>query len=129
MGKLIIIIDDSPTIRKIFEVTLHRAGYEVMCFSSAEYAITWLKSAEARIPDLVFVDLLLPKMNGYSAIRFLREHQAFRHIPFVIISRCHGALDKLKGRLVGAVDYLEKPIETATILSAVHRYLDAAGTA
>ena len=108
MGKLVMIIDDSPTIRKIFEVTLQRADYEVMCFPNAEHAITWLKSAEARIPDLVFIDLLLPKMNGYSAIRFLRKHQAFREIPFVILSRCNGLVDKVKGRLVGAVCYARK---------------------
>jgi len=83
----------------------------------------WFKSGEAHIPGLIFVDIGLPKMDGYSVIRHFRAESAFDQTFFVIISRRDGKLDKLKGRLVGAHAYLTKPFKTAELLSVVQSYL------
>lgn len=119
------VIDDSITVCKIFEVCLHRAGYEVKCCPDGVLAIQWLKARGAPIPDLIFVDLGLPNLDGYGVIRCLRSHPVLSQTPFVIISRRDGLMDKLKGKLVGATDYLTKPIETTELLSLVQGYLGA----
>ena len=123
MGNHVLVIDDSPTVCKIIELCLRRAGYEVKSFSSGELAIQWLRSPQARIPNLMLVDLCLPRMDGYSVIRSLRAQSVFRQIPFVIISRQDGLIDKLKGKLVGAAAYLTKPLITEDLLSVVKTYL------
>jgi twitching motility two-component system response regulator PilG len=119
----VLVIDDSPTIRKIIEVCLHRAGYPVTSFPGGVEAIRWLTSAEADIPGLVFVDLCLPKMNGYDVIRRLRTNPAFAQTIFVMISCCDGVLDRLKGRLAGAKDYLVKPLKTAELVAVTQAAL------
>lgn len=122
-NNLIFVIDDSPTVRKVLEVTFHREGYEVQCASSAERAIAWLSSREAQVPDLFLVDLHLPQMQGYSLIRYLRTFPDFRRTPIVIISHYGDLVDKLKGRLVGARAHLVKPVKTVDLLSVAHMYL------
>ena len=129
MGNLILIIDDSITVCKIIETCLHREGYEVCGFSDGEAAMRWLASREACIPDLVFVDLGLPQMDGYSVIRLLRAQPSFRQIPIVIISRRDGLIDKLKGRLVGASDYVVKPFKVDHLISIVQSHLGVSAKA
>ena len=123
MGKLILVIDDSLTIRTVVEVGLRREGYEVVCCESGETALYWLASREARIPDLILVDLHLPQMDGYSVIRCLRSQPVFKLIPVVVISRRDGITDLLKGRLVGANGYLVKPFTTEELILVVSNYL------
>ena len=125
MSHLVLVIDDSPTVCKVIEVCLGRAGYEVHSCPDGLLALKFLQSV-ARSPDLVLVDLCLPKMDGYSLIRYLRVQPNFRQTPFVIISRRDGFIDKLKGRLVGASAYLVKPLKTDHLLSVVQTYLGVA---
>ncbi len=123
MSKLVLVIDDSSTICTIIEMCLHREGYEVRSFSDGVFAMQWLRSQEARIPDLVVVDLCLPKLDGYGVIRYLRTQMAFKQTIFVIASRRDGVIDRLKGRLVGAHAYLTKPLKTEELLSVVQTSL------
>lgn len=122
MGHLVLVIDDSLTVCKVIEVCLCQAGYEVHSCPDGPLALQWLRSV-GRIPDLIFVDLLLPKMDGYSLIQHLRAQPNFRQIPFVIITRYDGFIDKLKGMLVGASAYVVKPLKTADLVSIVQTYL------
>lgn len=126
MARLVMLIDDSPTICKILETCLHRAGYEVNSFPDGVQALLWLKSSEARLPALIFVDLGLPKLDGYEVIRLLKAKTALEHTILVILSRRDGVLDRLKGRLVGAHAYLTKPFKTQTIIALVQAYLGTA---
>src|SRR5579872_310381 len=125
MGQLVIAIDDSPTVRKVLEVCLHRAGYEdVHTFPDGVALLRWLMTPEARIPALVVVDLNLPGIDGYTLIRILKAKPAFAQTIFVILTGRSGMLDRLKGRLCGAEVYLTKPFRTADILAIVHAHLD-----
>jgi twitching motility two-component system response regulator PilG len=126
MARLVMLIDDSPTICKILETCLHRAGYEVKSFPDGVEALLWLNSSQARLPALIFVDLGLPKLDGYEVIRLLKAKTALEHTILVILSRRDGVLDRLKGRLVGAHAYLTKPCKTQTIIALVQAYLGAA---
>ena len=122
MGKLILVIDDSPTVCKIVEAALQRLSYEVLCFLNGEAAIRWLSSPSVCLPDLIFVDLILPQMDGYSVIRHLRAQPTFRHVPIVILSRKDGMLDQLRGRLVGATNYIVKPFTVNHLVAVVQSH-------
>jgi twitching motility two-component system response regulator PilG len=122
MARLVMLIDDSPTICKILETCLHRAGYEVNSFPDGVQALLWLNRSEVRLPALIFVDLGLPKLDGYEVIRLLKAKPALYHTILVILSRRDGVLDRLKGRLVGAHAYLTKPFKTRDILAVVQAY-------
>ncbi len=126
MNRLVCIIDDSLTIRKIFEISLRRTGYETKTFSNALEVFRWLLRPEASIPAMVFVDACLPNMDGYSLIQRLRTKPAFAHTVFVMISSHGGMLDRLKGRLAGASVYLTKPIRTQEIVRVVQEQLGSA---
>ena len=123
MSRLIIVIDDSLTIRKILSVCLRRADYEVKCFEDGIQALGWLNTLEARIPDLAIVDLGLPKLDGYEIIRLLKARPALEHTVLVILSAHDGILDRVKGRLAGAHAYLTKPFRTQTILEVIQMHL------
>ena len=117
MTAFVMVIDDSPTIRTILEVCLHRAAYETMSFEDGVQALQWLNSTQARIPDLIFIDLGLPKMDGYEVIRLLKARPILSQTTLVILSRRDGALDRLKGRLAGAHAYVTKPFKTQQIVA------------
>lgn len=123
MSKFVLVIDNSITVCKILETCLRRQGYEVQCFSDGILAMQWLKSPQARIPNLVLIDVCLPKLDGYHVIQHLRAQPAFQQTIFVIVSRRDGLVDKLKGRLVGANAYMTKPFKTGQLLSVVQNYL------
>ncbi|MGB8346687.1 MAG: response regulator, partial [Ktedonobacteraceae bacterium] len=76
MTQLILIIDDSVCVRKIVETTLRRAGYATNSFADGYEALRWLASEEARLPALIILDLIMPKMDGYTVLRHLRKRAA-----------------------------------------------------
>jgi CheY-like chemotaxis protein len=89
-------------------------------------AIQVLEAPQASLPDLIFVDIEMPKMGGYAVIQHLRSQVAFKQIPFVIISRHSGLIDILKGKLVGASAHILKPFTADTVCSVVESYLGVA---
>ena len=123
MAAFVMVIDDALVIRTILDTCLRRAGYEVRCFEDGVQALGWLSTAQARIPDLIFVDLGLPKLDGYEIIRLLKARPAFEDTVLVILSQRDGILDRLKGRLAGAHAYLTKPCKTQELLALVQTLL------
>ena len=124
MNQFVIIVDDSVTVRKILEVSLHRAGYDdVRIFPDSIELLRWLTTPEARSPALVLVDLTMPKIDGYDLIRRLKVRSAFACSTFIILSGRSGVLDKLKGRLSGASMYLTKPFKTQDIVALVSAHV------
>lgn len=122
MNGFVMVIDDSPTIRAILEVCLHRAGCEVMSFEDGVQALLWLNSTQARIPDLIFIDLGLPKMDGYEVIRLLKARPALAQTTLAILSQRDGVLDHIKGWLAGAHFYLTKPFKMQQIVALVQAH-------
>jgi len=123
MNSFVVVIDDSPVVCKIIEVCLGRAGFEVMSFSSGIVALRWLSSPQGRLPALVFLDVEMPGMDGYVVAQYLRARPQYRHIVIVMLSGYNGVLDRLKGRLAGAQQYLTKPCRTQVILAVAQSYL------
>jgi twitching motility two-component system response regulator PilG len=123
MNQFVMAIDDSLVIRKIVEICLHRAGYEVSTFPDGIEALRWLATPEARIPALILVDIGLPRLDGYLLIRSLKPRPGFEQTVFVILSQRDGVIDRLKGRLAGAQTYLTKPVKTTDLLAAIESHL------
>ena len=123
MVQLVMVIDDSLVIRMIVETCLHRAGYEVKSFADGVEALCWLNTTEARIPDLVVVDLGLPRLDGYQVIQQIKARPVLECIKLVILSQRDGILDRLKGRLVGAHAYLTKPFKTDQLVAVIQTSL------
>src|SRR6266567_2043342 len=127
MATCVMVIDDALVVRVILDTCLRRAGYEVRCFEDGLQALGWLNTAGARIPDLIFVDLGLPRLDGYEIIRLLKAKPTLEDTVLVILSGRDGILDRIKGRLVGAHAYLTKPFRTQTIVEVVQMHLGGAG--
>jgi twitching motility two-component system response regulator PilG len=124
MSKLVMVIDDSPTVRKILEVSLRREGLEVVSYADGIEALQAVTNRQiARLPDLVILDIDLPKMNGYEIARYLRTKPQWSRTVIVILSRHDGVIDRLKARLAGTQAYLTKPFTTKTIVNVVNSSL------
>jgi twitching motility two-component system response regulator PilG len=124
MSKLVMVIDDSPTVRKIVEVSLRREGLEVVSFPDGIEALRAVTSRQMeRVPDLVVLDIDLPKMNGYEIARYLRSKPQWSRTVIVILSRHDGVIDRLKARLAGTQAYLTKPFTTQMIVDVVNSNL------
>jgi twitching motility two-component system response regulator PilG len=126
MSQLVMVIDDSPTIRTILDICLQRVGYEVRSFGDGVAALRWLAAPYAALPALVLIDLGLPRLDGYAVIKLLKARSGFERIVIVLLSQRDGILDRIKGRLAGAHAYVTKPFRTQTILTLLQTHLGAA---
>src|SRR5450755_250583 len=119
-SKLIMVIDDSPTVRKVIEVCLRREGLEVVSYPDGIKALRAITDRHLdRLPDLVILDLDLPKMSGFEIARYMRSKPQWSRTVIVILSRHDGILVRLKARLAGAQAYLTKPFTTQMIVDVV----------
>jgi len=125
MSKLVMIIDDSLTVRKILETSLKREGFASESYPDGIQALRALNERRYPIPDLVLLDIGLPKMDGYEVARHLKTKQQFGNTPIVMISKRDGVIDRLKGRLAGAKDYIIKPFKTQEVMTIVHSHLSS----
>lgn len=123
MSKMVMIIDDSVTVRKIVEVSLRREGIDYVSYANGIEAVRALTEKTNLIPDLVFLDISLPRMDGYQFAQYLKSHAQYGNTVIIMLSGHNGVLDRLKGRLSGARNYMTKPFKTQDILSVVHEYL------
>ncbi|WP_298293545.1 response regulator [Thiomonas sp.] len=118
----VLVIDDSNTIRRSAEIFLKQAGYDVVL---AEDGFDALSKVNDHHPDLIFCDILMPRLDGYQTVAVIRRSGKFAHIPVVMLSSKDGVFDKARGRMVGAQDYLTKPFTKDQLLDAVKRHLQA----
>jgi len=116
----VLVIDDSNTIRRSAEIFLKQAGYDVVL---AEDGFDALSKVNDHHPDLIFCDILMPRLDGYQTVAVIRRSGKFAHIPVVMLSSKDGVFDKARGRMVGAQDYLTKPFTKDQLLDAVKRHL------
>jgi len=123
MGNLVMVIDDSLTVRKIVESSLRRNGFEAVSFPDGIEAINALTNGEVPTPDLLLLDIGLPKVDGYEIARIFKRKERFGKTIIVMLSGRDGVIDKLKGRLVGAKGYITKPFKTAEVVDTVRAYL------
>jgi len=116
----VLVVDDSPTIRTLVEITLRRQGIQVVF---AENGITPLAALTRYQPALIILDIMLPAINGYQICQVIKRHPRCRGIPVIMLSGKDGAFAKVRGRMVGASEYLTKPFSPAELVAAIRRYL------
>jgi CheY-like chemotaxis protein len=119
--KTVMIVDDSPTIRKILGLTLERAGYKVVAEPDGESAIERLIQV---VPDLILLDIAMPKIDGYEVCKRIKQDPRTKHVPVVMLSGKGALFDKVKGHMAGAIEYLTKPFETPAVLAVVANYCE-----
>jgi twitching motility two-component system response regulator PilG len=119
--KTVMIVDDSPTIRKILGLTLERAGYKVVAEPDGESAIERLIQV---VPDLILLDIAMPKIDGYEVCKRIKQDPRTKAVPVVMLSGKGALFDKVKGHMAGAIEYLTKPFETPAVLAVVASYCE-----
>jgi twitching motility two-component system response regulator PilG len=120
---VVVVIDDSPTIRKIMELTLQRMDLRVV---SAASGVAGLAAVAEHNPVLIFLDIVLPNVNGYQLCQVIKRNPRYQHIPVLMLSGKDGIFDKVRGRLAGANDYITKPFEPGAVLAAVRKHVPQA---
>ena len=127
MSNLVMVVDDSLTVRKILEISLKRSGLDVITFSDGLEAIQALNSPNfPRLPNVVILDVMMPKLNGYEFARLIRSNPNFRHIPILMLTSRNSMISQLRGRIAGANIYMTKPFKTQDVVQTVLSYLKMA---
>ena len=115
----VLVIDDSNTIRRSAEIFLKQGGHEVML---AEDGFDALAKVSDYQPDLIFCDILMPRLDGYQTCAIIKRNPKFSGVPIVMLSSKDGVFDKARGRMVGAQDYLTKPFTKDQLLQAIQQF-------
>lgn len=120
VGKKILVVDDSPTVRKLLSSKLEKSGHNVVC---AVDGVEGLAMIAEGLPDLVLLDIAMPRMDGYEVCKEIRSNPAAKDLPVVMISGKDGFFDKVRGRMAGATGYVTKPFGPDTLMKALETYL------
>lgn len=121
-GAKVMVIDDSNTIRRSAEIFLLKAGCEVIL---AEDGFDALAKITDHQPEVIFVDIMMPRLDGYQTCALIKKNPRLREIPVIMLSSKDGLFDRARGRLVGSDEYLTKPFTKDTLLDAVRRHRPA----
>lgn len=122
-GTRVLLVDDSPTIVALLRKLLRQNGYDTLEAGDAE---TGIELARSEQPDLIFLDIVLPGMNGFSALRALRRDPLTKAIPIIMISGNVAATEQFYVQRIGADDFMKKPFSRAEVFSRIEVLLDAA---
>jgi twitching motility two-component system response regulator PilG len=122
-GIKVMVIDDSKTIRRTAETLLKREGYEVVTATDGYESLS--KIADER-PDIIFIDIMMPRLDGYQTCALIKNNREFRNTPVIMLSSKDGLFDKARGRIVGSEQYLTKPFTKDDLLGAIRRYVGEA---
>jgi twitching motility two-component system response regulator PilG len=122
-GTKVLVIDDSNTIRRSAEIFLRQGGHDVVL---AEDGFDALSKVNDHDPQLIFCDILMPRLDGYQTCAIIKRNPRFAHVPVIMLSSKDGLFDKARGRMVGSEDYLTKPFTKEQLLRAVESFRRAA---
>ncbi len=118
-GMKVLVIDDSNTIRRSAEIFLKQGGYQVLL---AEDGFDALSKVNDHAPDLIFCDILMPRLDGYQTCAIIKRNPKFSAVPVIMLSSKDGLFDKARGRMVGSEAYLTKPFTKDQLLQAVEQH-------
>ncbi|MEZ5484239.1 MAG: response regulator [Lysobacteraceae bacterium] len=118
-GLKVMVIDDSKTIRRTAETLLKKEGCDVVTATDGFEALSKIADHQ---PQVIFVDIMMPRLDGYQTCALIKNNQEFKSTPVIMLSSKDGLFDKAKGRIVGSEQYLTKPFSRDELLSAVRRH-------
>jgi len=115
----VMVIDDSKTIRRSAETLLRKEGFEVVTAVDGFEALGKIADYQ---PGLIFLDVMMPRLDGYQTCALIKHHQVFRHTPVVMLSSKDGLFDRARGRVVGADHFITKPFAREELLAVIEQY-------
>ena len=115
----IMVIDDSSTIRRSAEIFLGQAGYKIVLAEDGFDALAKINDSH---PDLIFCDILMPRLDGYQTCALIKKSAKFRNTPVIMLSSKDGLFDRARGAMVGSDEYLTKPFTKDSLLKTVRNY-------
>lgn len=116
----VMVIDDSKTIRRTAETLLSKVGCEVVTAIDGFDALAKIADLE---PDIIFVDIMMPRLDGYQTCALIKNNSQFKSIPVIMLSSKDGLFDKAKGRIVGSDQYLTKPFSKLELIDAIESHV------
>jgi len=119
----VLVVDDSQTVRRSAELFLRQGGHEVLLAEDGYEALAKIHDFS---PDLVFCDILMPRLDGYQTCAIIKRHPHYAQLPVVMLSSKDGVFDIARGRMVGSQEHLTKPFSREQLLDAVQRHAAAA---
>jgi len=119
-GLKVLVIDDSKTIRRTAETLLKKAGCDVLTAVDGFEALSII--AESK-PDIIFVDIMMPRLDGYQTCALIKRNSSFRNTPVIMLSSKDGLFDRARGRIVGSEEYLTKPFTRDELLGAIDNHV------
>jgi twitching motility two-component system response regulator PilG len=122
-GVKVMVIDDSNTIRRSAEIFLVQAGCQVLL---AEDGFDALAKVADHQPEVIFCDIVMPRLDGYQTCALIKKNQRFRSTPVIMLSSRDGLFDRARGRMVGSDHYLTKPFTKDSLLQTVAAFAPAA---
>ncbi|HYG87670.1 MAG TPA: response regulator [Azospirillum sp.] len=122
MKPTILVADDEPSIVLSLQVLLRKAGYEVRVARNGEEA---MQSVEAEAPDLILLDAMMPKRDGFDICQSLRSNPALKDLPIIMLTARSRDVERQKGMALGATDYITKPFSTRDLVATVRKYVQS----
>jgi len=119
-GLKVMVIDDSKTIRRTAESLLKKVGCDVVVADNGFEALPVINEHQ---PDIIFIDVMMPRLDGYQTCALLKNNSNFNNTPVIMLSSKDGLFDRAKGRVVGAEQYLTKPFSREDLLGAIRTHL------
>ncbi len=119
-GIKVVVIDDSKTIRRTAETLLKKAGCEVITATDGFESLSRVMEAK---PDIIFVDIMMPRLDGYQTCALIKNNPAFKKMPIVMLSSKDGLFERARGRIVGAEHYMTKPFTREELLNTIKAYV------
>lgn len=119
-GTRVMVIDDSNTIRRSAEIFLKAAGCEVIL---AEDGFDALAKIADLLPQVIFVDIMMPRLDGYQTCALIKRNAKFKSTPVIMLSSKDGLFDRARGRMAGSDQYLTKPFTQDSLIDAVNNYI------
>ncbi len=115
----VMVIDDSKTIRRTAEALLKKEGYTVITATDGFEALSMIADHQ---PNLIFMDIMMPRLDGYQTCALIKHHKIFRQTPVIMLSSKDGLFDRARGRVVGSDYYLTKPFTREELLNAIEQF-------
>ncbi len=118
----VMIVDDSETIRRTAETLLTREGYRVV---TADDGFEALSKIVDNHPDIIFLDIMMPRLDGYQTCSVIKNNRVFKDVPVIMLSSRDGIFDKARGKLVGSEQYVTKPFTKEDLIEAIDQHVRA----
>ena len=118
-GVKVMVIDDSNTIRRSAEIFLSQSKCEIILAADGFDAMAKIIDSH---PDVIFVDIMMPRLDGYQTCSLIKRNSHFQHTPVIMLSSKDGLFDRARGRMVGSDEYLTKPFTKESLLNVVKKY-------